>query len=104
MNLILFCLMIVRMVQALRGSYQTILSPRGIEHPSVKPSKTPISEQRGTESGTVESENAKITSLVDTLLTLPETDRAAVLADLPKDKRLAVARLLVARIKDTLTT
>jgi len=36
--------------------------------------------------------------LADLLATLPDSDRAGIIADLPQDQRLAIARLLATRI------
>ncbi len=41
-----------------------------------------------------------ITTLADLLITLPDSDRTDIIAGLPQDQRVAVARLLVKRIQE----
>jgi len=41
-----------------------------------------------------------ITALADLLTTLPDSDRAGIIADLPQEERLAVARLIAKKITE----
>ena len=61
------------------------------EHTKKRPNSAP-------DHPTAQTEMAR--TLVDLLIALPDSDRAGIIADLPQDQRLAIARLLAARIKE----
>ena len=85
----------------------------GFEHTPLTTPKTPIPENTRTESGTVDGETQPkqsseqpsepandITALADLLTALPASDRTSIIADLPQKQRLAVAKLIAARITE----
>ena len=85
----------------------------GFEQSALKASKTPISGSPRTESGTVKDDQGRneqvehstdpgntIASLAHLLATLPESDRAELIADMPLDRRRQVARVMAKRIME----
>ena len=56
-----------------------------------------------TEISSVDAPSPDIAALADLLTTLPESDRAELLADMPLDQRRQVARLLVKRLTEDST-
>jgi len=62
----------------------------------------PCAHENDTESGLsgAGGPSPEITTLADLLASLPDSDRADIIADLPQEKRLTIARLLAARIKE----
>ena len=67
------------------------------------PKSMPCAHENDTESRLSDAgaPSPDITVLADLLAALPASDRADVIAHLPQDQRLAIARLLAARIKET---
>ncbi|MCH7921360.1 MAG: hypothetical protein IIC50_25755, partial [Planctomycetes bacterium] len=56
-----------------------------------------------TQDSSADDLSPEITALTDLLTTLPESDRAELLADMPLDQRRQVARLLVKRLTEDST-
>jgi len=61
------------------------------EHPEIEPNSAP-------DRPTAQAE--MISTLADLLAALPDSDRAGIIADLPQDQRLAIARLIARRITE----
>jgi hypothetical protein len=72
----------------------------GISQNSGMPKSMPCAHENDTESGLSDAgpPSPDIAVLADLLATLPDPDRAGIIVDLPQDQRLAIARLLAARI------